>query len=87
MIIASAIRTYLIRPDYPIIWTGKRHADILENMFHRGIHYDKKALEYGFYTDDGKFLDRYEARRYAIECGQITSSEYLELYSEDLWPD
>lgn len=87
MIVASAIRTYLEKPDYPIIWTGKRHADIFENMIRHGIKYDRMTLEQGFYTDDGQFLNRYDAKNHAIACRQITSSEFAELFSEDLWPE
>lgn len=86
MIVASAVRTYLKKPNYPVIWTGKRHADIFENMTKHGIKYDRNTLEQGFYTDDGTFLNRYDAKEYAIACGQITSSEFAELFSEDLWP-
>ena len=40
-----------------------------------------------FYTDDGQFLDRYDSKEHAIACGQIVSSEFAELFSEDLWPE
>ena len=87
MITASAIRIYPKNSDYPVIWTGKRHADIFEDMTKRGIQYDRKTLEQGFYTDDGQFLDRYDSKEHAIACGQIVSSEFAELFSEDLWPE
>lgn len=85
MIIAAAIKFYLPDSEYPIIVTAKRHADIFKKMYDMGIQYDKDTQIQGFFTDNSRFLDRYEAKRYAIECGQITSSKFDELYSEDLW--
>lgn len=40
----------------------------------------------GFYDAKGKYYDREEARKYAIEIGQCTNPEHpTELFSEDLW--
>ena len=90
MIVASAIKFY-IRDDnrYPIIWTGHRHSEILKDMFYSGIHYVKPTAIQGFITDDNRFLDRYEAREHAIDCGQLYPEEvpFSALYSEDLWPE
>lgn len=85
MIIASAIKFYEIGYEYPTIMTGHRHPDIFRAMFLKGISYDKTTAVQGFLTDDNRFLDRYEAKKYAIKCGQILGSDYAELYSEDLW--
>lgn len=42
--------------------------------------------EQGFLKWDGTFLDRIEAGKLAIECGQIAKlSHPPRLYSEDLW--
>lgn len=92
MIIASAIRFFFISDidhEYPQIWTGCRHPDILEKMFGKRVLYDTATAVQGFLTDDNRFLNRYEAKEYAIKCGQLTSEEieYIELYSEDLWPE
>lgn len=89
MIIASAIKFY-IREDseYPIIWTGHRHSDIFEDMCYHGIQYMKPNSIQGFITDDNRFLDRTEAREYAINIGQLHPDDipFNALYSEDLWP-
>jgi len=39
----------------------------------------------GFITSTGRFVGRVEAKEIAIASGQITESEYSQLYSEDLW--
>lgn len=86
MIISSAIKFYEAGSEYPTIMTGHRHPDILMDMYKKGIVYDKITQVQGFMTDDFRFLDRVQAKKYAIECGQIKESEFSELYSEDLWP-
>ena len=85
MIVASALKA-----TDGSVHIGYRHADIFrdsgpaekkfgpENYFLNCIQ--------GFITDTGKFLDRIEARKHAIECGQIDHTNWGErLYSEDLW--
>jgi len=37
---------------------------------------DASQLEYGFLTNTGDFLDRYEAALHALDCGQVYSYEY-----------
>lgn len=44
----------------------------------------------GFLTDDFVFLDRKQAKIYAIKHNQTLFTEFpnsAELYSEDLWPE
>lgn len=59
---------------------------ILERMFKMGIEYDKNNDVQGFLTYSNKFLDRFEAYKYAIDCGQLTPTEdkIITLYSEDI---
>lgn len=41
----------------------------------------------GFIADDGKFLNRADARQYVIECGQLKEEEIVHdrhIFSEDL---
>lgn len=85
MIIASAIKFYSKNSEYPIIMTGHRHPNIFNKMAEMGIQYNKDTCVQGFMTDDFHFLNRYEAKKYAIECGQIMETKYDELFSEDLW--
>lgn len=64
-----------------IIYTGRRHHLIIQlyppNFFHN--------CEQGFVTDDGKFVDREEGLKIAIECNQLINEPRAELFSEDLW--
>lgn len=42
----------------------------------------------GFVTDEGKFLDRQDARQHFVDCGQVSVSGRLhptDLFSEDLY--
>ena len=73
------------------VHTGHRHADIFRDS---DIESEKKfgperyflnAIQ-GFVTDTGEFLDRVEAAKHAIECGQIKATRWgPRLYSEDVW--
>lgn len=89
MITLSAIK-FCDKDNNMYIFLGKRHADILKEMYNSNIDYIKESMVQGFWCQDSVsltefFLDRYEAKKYAIKCGQIEDSEYAELYSEDLW--
>jgi hypothetical protein len=49
---------------------------------------DKSKTWQGFITHDDILLDRYDAMKHAIACGQVPNTienECKELYSEDLW--
>lgn len=41
----------------------------------------------GFVDECGNFYDRVEAKKVAIEAGQIEDNGEPELYAEDLWPE
>ena len=62
-----------------IIYTGKRHSNIL--FAAKGT---LKGCEQGFVTDNGEFVNREQAAQIACECGQI-SVKKSELFSEDLY--
>ena len=87
-LVTSAIKFYTIDNEYPIIMTGKRHADILYAMGKSNIQYLKSRSVQGFLTDTDRFVDRYEAKRIAIAANQLIVPEkdtYAELFSEDVW--
>jgi hypothetical protein len=66
-----------------VIYTGKRHYNILGAAVPFGY---LKDADQGFVTDIGDFVDRVEAARIAIECGQIKELKWPpNLYSEDLY--
>lgn len=79
MIVKSAIK------QYNKIFIGFRHPDIIHKMIEQG--YEKPITgEQGFITDQGIFLDRYQAAKHAIECRQIAKTKIDGiLFSEDLW--
>lgn len=90
MIIAAALRYDRVILSIPV---PARHGDILHAIYHQFGDYD---LEQGFLTDKGEFLDRKEAMKHAVLCGQgtprrdVMAREQIvyqgpELYSEDLW--
>lgn len=63
---------------------GRRHSDIINKLF--GQKGERIRGIQGFVTDDGRFLDRLEAAKEALETKQISELEHPpRLYSEDLW--
>jgi hypothetical protein len=67
-----------------IIYTGRRHHNIMwDNP--KGMFKGEDAIQ-GFVTDDGKFVDRIEGAKIALESGQIKQLNWPpNLYSEDLY--
>lgn len=73
-----------IRKD-GVIYIGRRHCFIMHHpAYPKGFH---KFSEQGFITESGKFLDREEGAKHALDCGQIKKLKYSsrDLFSEDLW--
>ena len=67
------------------VYTGKRHCHCLDKI---SILWKRPADEVqGFVTNEGKFVDRIEWAKIALESWQITHLKYsnTELYSEDLY--
>ena len=93
--IASAYVIFHTIPDSKFMGTEfdipcHRHGDAfyIISQFVRASEIDKTKTEQGFMTHDGRFLDRYEAMKHAIACGQLppdADMQCKELYSEDLW--
>lgn len=97
MIVAAAIKISGVVCSLP---RPARHHDVLRGLLHGFVsRTDRGYLEetQGFLTDQGIFLNRAEAMKHVIECGQGTprrdeliSTGYSayngdELFSEDLW--
>lgn len=66
------------------IYTGHRHANILQEMvqlrkpFMHGVQ--------GFVDEHGTFYNRIDAAEHALACGQISHLQWPpNLYSEDLY--
>lgn len=89
-ILCSAIRRLKPREkcnyhenDIHLIEIGYRHHDIFVRF--RG-EVSEKPEDQGFYTSEGRFVDRYEACKIAKEADQIEiDDEKMVLYSEDLY--
>ena len=65
------------------IYTGKTHSDIINSQDDPLILFS--LGENGFLTDRDEFLDRIEAGKHALECGQIKRLDLDgRLYSGDL---
>lgn len=64
-----------------------RHFTLLHPLYDKGIIVS--SLDQGFITSLGRYVDREEAYRIAIEAGQHLTHKGLingsKLYSEDLW--
>ena len=72
------------------VWTGKRHGNCISQIFSElGIRPTNKEFTQGFVTDDGRFVDRKEAFKIAVECNQLLNSKEPwaapTLMSEDLY--
>jgi len=52
------------------IWTGRRHEDVIRNMIRQDDEMPDGGV-YGFVVDDGQFLDRFQAFKHAVQCGQV----------------
>lgn len=81
MIIAAAIK----RKN--VVFTGVRHCEIFKDLRRLGIEgpYHQRFYEQGFITDQGKFLNRENAKNHVIESGQRYEPHSFILTSEDLW--
>ncbi len=68
------------------VYTGRRHSDVIRSLAIEGFHLPIQG-EQGFVTMEGEFLDREEAAKVALQCGQITKLRFsnTELFSEDLY--
>ena len=91
-IIFAALRLHNIQvpgietPIVEAVITNIRHCDCFEALFKGHVQYDKNEVEQGFWTTEGRFLNRYEAMELALKTGQLAQpTDYKELYSEDLW--
>ena len=55
-----AIRTWLRKPDMPVIWTGESYEEIFQMFRGRGIEFDPEKLEKGFWTEKKGFINDQE---------------------------
>lgn len=69
------------------VWTGHRHSNVIHSIVSEGETTSVTRNEFiqGFVTNDGVFVDRKEAYKIAVACGQIPDSGEKILMSEDLY--
>lgn len=70
------------KEGYPIM--GKSHADCFHLAKNTGIEMSQRAAHQGFMTSNGRYVERPEAAKIAIEAGQVRADCKI-LFSEDLW--
>jgi len=71
-----------------VVFTGRRHHDVISKIIaETGVKKVGGEHTQGFVTDDGKFVDREEAAKIALQRGQIKKLKFnsKELFSEDLY--
>ena len=98
MILAAAVKFRIDATGEETVLCGARHGHIFQQLQALGFAPRKgyKELEQGFIDHKGNFLNREEAFRHAVDCGQISSmianerengerAGGLDLISEDLW--
>ena len=82
MIVAATVKT-----TDGIIHTGRRHADIFKLL--HGKHTESYFFnaEQGFINEHGEFLNRIEAAKEAVACGQVDPKKLRgrRLSSEDIY--
>jgi copper homeostasis protein CutC len=68
------------------VYTGRRHCEIICDIA-RLTGMLPGAVDLGFVTSDGDFVDRERAAEIALRAGQIKELKYnkTKLYSEELW--
>ena len=101
MIVSACVRFHTVE-YYETPWDGQAELSMMYDIpCHRPAdafyiisqfldpeQIDKSRTEQGFLTNDGTFLNRYDAMQHAIDCGQLppdVDNGRKELYSEDLW--
>ena len=98
MIICAAVKTTFVNhlgEEVIVMVTGHRHGNCFDTMVKCGVPMPKNRWdeEQGFMTNTGEFLDRKEALKHALHCGQLSATARQfkkdrnedELYSEDLY--
>jgi len=89
MIVIAAIKT-----STGEIFKGRKHHMCIRAMV-VSKRYPMDAVEdiiHGFLDDEGNFLDRTEAKKHFVKCGQPSyrkpnQIDFDELFSEDLYPE
>ncbi len=94
MVICAAVRIKKSNGGTEVTVPCWRHSCAYGMLHDMGLsHHDYEVLDEGFITTDNLFLDRKEAYRHALSCGQMPAELRMskarkneeELFSEDLY--
>lgn len=87
MIAKAAVKIFDKKQNKEIIIPCHRHSDafLILKKFNYKPQQDYKIIAQGFLDEHDNFLTRIEAKKHAQDCKQIINTDYIELYSEDLW--
>ena len=93
MILCAALMVKLPDIADPVVVPCHRHGEGMQMLHIFDPEHRYKIMEQGFITTDNRFMNRVEALKHAVDCGQLSVSTLWykadrkdnELYSEDLY--
>lgn len=78
------IKHAAVKSKEGMIFLGKCHGDCFMQAHNCNVDMSSKALDQGFFTNQGRYVDRDEGAKIAVTSGQVTKPCSF-LFSEDLW--
>jgi hypothetical protein len=92
MILCAAVKIHVDATGKDVVIPCRRHCDAFHILRDMGFEPKQgyKTIAQGFITTSGMFLDRKQAYRHAVSCGQLSDTVMRnvlneELFSEDLY--
>jgi hypothetical protein len=82
----ETIKHAAVKGQSDVILLGKSHAECFQQAFLSGIMPSQEAIDQGFMTNAGRFVNRSEAAVIAGFAGQVDRSCTI-LFSEELWSE
>ena len=75
-----------VRMTNGMVFLGKSHPDCFYQASYVGVKHSQSAKDQGFFTNDGRFLDREKSFEVAWMAGQVDGERAAAiLFSEMLW--
>lgn len=78
----DAITEAAVRDSEGNVFTGRIHAEALDNAIESGIHDEYHPFEYGFVDNHGNFWNNEQAKQIASDIGQISNPEYSQHHKD-----
>jgi hypothetical protein len=82
----EVIKHAAVQADSGLVFLGKSHADCFHQMRNTGVDLPSGSQNQGFFTSQGRFVNRGEAMRLAFLAGQVGYNDHY-LISEMLWSE